>query len=357
MDLKMAGRFPFTVIRFAPGREDGEPRRALEYRMPEDSLPQKDRTFARLGGFGLGLFLFPLLAQRIDLLGHYMDVMVFVGIFSLVAIGLCLLMGYAGQISLGHAAFFGLGAYISGVMTARYGVNPWLCLFLGVVISAAVAILIGGPSLRLRGHYLAMATLAFGIIVTAVFNENVALTGGPDGLAFIPGISIMGFSLDSAVKYYYFVWSIVLVVLVLCLNIIRSRVGRALRSIHGSELAANALGVNVAKYKICVFVFSAVVASIAGSLYAHYLNFINPAGFNLFVSIKLLIMIILGGMQSIWGAVAGAVLITFLSYEWLHFFEDAEVMIYGAIVLIIVIFLPHGLVSVPAKVRGLWRRS
>ncbi|MDY6989492.1 MAG: branched-chain amino acid ABC transporter permease [Thermodesulfobacteriota bacterium] len=325
--------------------------------MTEDLPLRKNKGLVHLGGFALGLLLFPFVAQRISFIEHYLDVMVFVGIYSIVAMGLCLLMGYAGQISLGHASFFGLGAYISGVITVKYGVNPWLCMLLGMVVSAVVATIIGGPSLRLRGHYLAMATLAFCIIVTVVFNESIPWTGGPDGLAFIPGISIMGWALDSIVKYYYLVWSIVFVVLFLCLNIIRSRVGRALRSIHGSELAANALGVNVDKYKIYVFVFSAMVASVGGSLYAHYLNFINPASFDLFVSIKLLMMIILGGMHSLWGAVVGAALITFLSYEWLHFFEDAEVMIYGAIILVIVIFLPGGLVSVPAKVHGLWKGS
>jgi branched-chain amino acid transport system permease protein len=317
----------------------------------------KNRSAVHLTIFGVCLFLFPLLARWISFLVHYVDVMVFVGIYSLVTVGLCLLMGYAGQISLGHASFFGLGAYVSGVITARYGVNPWFCILLGMVVSGGVAFIIGAPSLRLRGHYLAMATLAFCIIITVIFNESIAFTGGPDGLAFIPGISIMGYALDSVVKYYFFVWSVVLMVLLLCLNIIQSRVGRALRSIHGSELAASAVGVNVAKYKIYVFVLSAVVASVAGSLYAHYLNFINPASFDLFVSIKLLIMIILGGIYSLWGAILGAVLITFLSYEWLHYFEEAEVMVYGAIVLIIVIFLPGGVVSIPEKVRSLCRSS
>jgi branched-chain amino acid transport system permease protein len=144
--------------------------------------------------------------------------------------------------------------------------------------------------------------------------------------------------------------------LLLGLNVIGSRVGRAMRSIHGSELAASAMGVNVSKYKIALFVYSAVIASLAGSLYAHYLNFINPTSFDLFVSIKFLIMIILGGMHSLWGAVIGAVLVTFLSYEWLHYFEEAEVMIYGVIVMVIIIFLPGGLVSMPQKLRGLWAK-
>ena len=300
--------------------------------------------------------MLPLLARYVSFLDHYIDVMVFAGIYSILTIALCLLMGYAGQISLGHASFFGLGAYVSGVITTKYGVNPWLCILMGMAVSAIVAFVVGAPSLKLRGHYLAMATLAFCIIITIVFNENVEWTGGPDGLAFIPGISVMGYPIDSVAKYYYLVWSFVLVTLLLSLNIIRSRVGRALRSIHGSELAAGAMGVNVSKYKISVFVFSAVLASVAGSLYAHYLNFINPASFDLFVSIKLLIMIILGGMYSLWGAIVGAVLITFLNYEWLHYFEEAEGMIYGLIILVIIIFLPGGLVSIPGKVKSLWAR-
>ncbi|RLC12683.1 MAG: branched-chain amino acid ABC transporter permease [Deltaproteobacteria bacterium] len=315
-----------------------------------------NKDFSHLTGFGLCIFLLPLLGKWIPMLANYMDVMVYVGIYSIITMALCLLTGYAGQISLGHASFFGIGAYVSGVMTTRYGVNPWPCLMLGVAASATVALLIGGPSLKLKGHYLAMATMAFCIIITIIFNETATYTGGPDGLAFIPGISIMGHAVDSEVKYYYLVWSVVFLVLLFCLNIIRSRVGRALRSIHGSELAASAIGVNVARYKIYVFVFSAVLTSVAGSLYAHYLNFINPASFDLLVSIKFLIMIILGGMHSLWGAIFGAALVTLLSYEWLQYFEEAEVMVYGVIVLVIVIFLPHGLVSIPKRLKSIRAR-
>jgi branched-chain amino acid transport system permease protein len=316
----------------------------------------KNKNTLHLTGFGVGLLLFPLAARQVPAMSQYVDIMVYVGIYSVMTIGLCLLMGYAGQISLGHAAFFGLGAYVSGVMTTTYGLNPWLCLSLGMAVSGIVAFVVGSPSLKLRGHYLAMATLGFCIIVTIIFNENVTVTGGPDGLAFIPGLSIGGHAINTVTKYYYLVWSIVFVTLLLSLNVIGSRVGRALRSIHGSELAAKTMGVNVDRYKIVVFVYSAMVASLAGSLYAHYLNFINPSSFDLFVSIKLLIMIILGGMHSLWGAVIGAGLVTFLSYEWLHYFEEAEVMIYGAIVMVIIIFLPEGLVSIPAKARSLWSR-
>ncbi|NQT70143.1 MAG: branched-chain amino acid ABC transporter permease [Desulfobacteraceae bacterium] len=297
--------------------------------------------------FAFLIIIFPLVARQIPGIEHYTDIMVFAGIYSLITIGLSLLMGYAGQISVGHAAFYGIGAYVSGILTARYGLNPWICMLAGISVTAAVALIVGAPCLKLKGHYLAMATLAFGIIVFIVFNEETEWTGGPDGMSGIPGLSIFGFDFDSAEKYFYLVWGFVFAAFIFSVNIIQSGAGRALRAIHSSETAANAMGVNVSGYKILVFVYSAVLASLAGSLYAHYLNFINPATFDLFFSIKLLIMISLGGMHNLWGAVIGACIITFLNYEWLHYFEEFEVIVYGAILLVVVIFLPDGLAGIP----------
>lgn len=305
-----------------------------------------------IAGFGLFIIAFPWVAQQIPAIDHYTDIMVFAGIYCLITIGLSILMGYAGQISVGHAAFYGIGAYVSAILTVRYGLNPWACMLLGVLVAVAVAFLVGAPSLKLKGHYLAMATLAFGIIVYIVFNEEIEWTGGPDGMAGIPGLSIFGFEFDSVEKYFYLVWTFVLAAFIFTVNIIQSSAGRALRAIHSSEPAANAMGVDVSKFKVMVFIYSAILASLAGSLYAHYLNFVNPSTFDLFFSIKLLIMIALGGMHSIWGAVVGAAIITFLSYEWLHYFEEFEVIVYGAILLVVVIFLPHGLVGMPATIKG-----
>jgi branched-chain amino acid transport system permease protein len=152
-------------------------------------------------------------------------------------------------------------------------------------------------------------------------------------------------------KYYYFVWAIVFMIFLFTINLIQSRTGRALRAIHSSENAAGAMGINVPRFKVIVFIYSAILASLAGSLYAHYLNFINPSSFNLFFAIKLLIMIALGGMYNIWGAIVGAILITFLNYEWLHYFKEFEVIIYGAILLLVTIFLPNGLVGVPGIIK------
>jgi branched-chain amino acid transport system permease protein len=306
--------------------------------------------------FALFIIVFPWIARIIPGIGNYPDLMIFAGIYCLITIGLSLLMGYAGQISLGQAAFYGIGAYVSGILTATYGLNPWLCMVIGMVVAALVAVFVGVPSLKLRGHYLAMATLAFGIIVFIIFNEEADWTGGPDGMSGIPVLSLFGFAFDSLEKYYYLVWFFVFAVFIFTINVIQSRSGRALRAIHVSEAASSAMGVNISRFKIMVFVYSAILAALAGSLYAHYLNFINPTTFDLFFSIKLLIMITLGGMHDIWGAIIGAFLVTFLSFEWLHFFEEFEVIVYGFILLVVTIFLPHGLVGIPHLIKDWLRR-
>ncbi|MBW2680993.1 MAG: branched-chain amino acid ABC transporter permease [Deltaproteobacteria bacterium] len=306
--------------------------------------------------FALFILVFPWTARQIPAIEHYPDIMVFAGIYCLITIGLSLLMGYAGQISIGHAAFFGIGAYISAILTTNYGMNPWACMGIGMAVTSVVAALVGTPSLKLKGHYLAMATLAFGIIVFIIFNEEAQWTGGPDGMSGIPGLSLFGFEFDSVERYYYLVWGVVIAAFIFTVNVIQSGTGRALRAIHASESAAGAMGVDVSRFKILVFVYSAVLASLAGSFYAHYLNFVNPATFDLFFSIKLLIMIALGGMHNIWGAIVGTGLITFLSNEWLQYFEEFEVIVYGAILLFVTVILPEGLAGVPGIVKGWFRR-
>ena len=294
--------------------------------------------------FAALIVLFPLLAESVPAMNQYTGIMVFAGIYCLITIGLSTFMGYAGQMSLGHAAFFGIGAYVSGILTTRFGIDPWLAMLAGVLVAAMVAVVVGAPSLKLKGHYLAMATLAFGIIINIVFREEVALTGGPDGMGGIPGMRLFGLAINSTLKFYYLT------------NLLQSPSGRSLRALHTSEPAAAAMGINIARTKIIVFVYSAALAAIAGSLYAHYMNFINPSSFNLFFSIKLIIMIALGGMHSIWGAVIGTILITFLSLEWLHYFEEFEIVVYGAILLAVTIFLPHGLAGIPNMIQGRFRR-
>ncbi len=297
-------------------------------------------------GTAVSICIFPVLVMKIKAISHYVDVMIFAGIFTLVSIGLSLLMGYAGQISLAQAAFFGIGAYTSGILTTRFGLNPWAAMPAGMVLCGLVAWIVGVPALRLKGHYLAMATLGFGVIVNIFLAEQVNLTGGPSGLTDIPAMRIAGFKISSEIAWYYLVWGIVFCALIFCLQMLHSRVGRALRAIHEEEKAAESMGVPTARYKVQVFILGAVLAAIGGSLYAHYVTCINPSSFNLMWSIRFMLMVMVGGMHSLWGALAGTVLMTFVGNEWLQMFAEFEVLVYGSILLAVALFLPGGIVSV-----------
>ncbi len=296
----------------------------------------------RLGGFfafAAAVVILPLSMPD----NYFVTVVgVTVGLHVILAVSLNLFMGFAGQISLGHAAFFGMGAYTSAILTTRYGVSPWIAMVVALAIVAIVANAIARPILKLKGHYLAMATLGFGIIVNIVAVQEVSYTGGPDGMSGIPGLSLFGWGIDSDLKWYWVVAVVMLGVVLASLNIVDSRAGRALKAVHGSEIAAQTMGVDVAKTKAQVFVLSALLACFAGSLFAHQQGFVSPVSFNFFVSIELVTMVVLGGMGSTFGAVFGAIVLTFLP-ELLVVFEDYEVLIYGAILMLIMIFLPQGL--------------
>ena len=274
---------------------------------------------------------------------YFISILVFLGINSIVTMGLCLLMGYAGQISLGHAAFFGIGAYFSGILTSQYSYHPVVAFFIGIFFSALVAFFVGKPTLRLKGHYMAVATLGFGEIFFIVFNELDFLTGGPSGLSGIPTLTFFGQALEGT-AYLYLVWGFAFLLLIFSLNVINSRVGRALRAIHGGELAANAMGVDAARYKVQVFVLSAVYASIAGSLYAHFITFISPSSFGLMPSIMFLMMVVIGGAGTIWGALLGTAVLTSLP-EYLRGLEDFEVLAYGGILMAVLLFMPQGILE------------
>jgi branched-chain amino acid transport system permease protein len=285
--------------------------------------------------------------------GYIVNVLVFVGIYTILAVALNLLLGLAGQISLGQAAFFGLGAYISGVLTATHAVNPWLAMVIAVMAVGIIAFVLGYPILKLKGHYLAMATLGMGIIVYIVFNETVDITGGPSGLSGIPNLSICGVIFNSDMKNYYLVWSFAIVTILLSVNLSASRIGRALRAIHDSEVAARILGVNVRLLKVQIFTISGIFSALAVSLYAHTVQFISPASFGFNVSIELLTMVIIGGLGSIYGSFLGAAILTLLP-ELFRSFQDYDIIIYGLVLIVMTMFMPGGLVRViPLLARSL----
>ena len=291
------------------------------------------------------IFTAAALSAPFFLKGNYLlNVLVFVGINTMLAVALNLLLGYAGQISLGHAAFFGMGAYISGIITARFPVDPFLVMILAALCSGALAFVIGFPILKLKGHYLAMATLGFGIIMYIIFNETVELTGGPSGLSGIPNLHIGSLIFDNDLNNYYLVWMFTLAVMLLSINLSQSRIGRALRAIHDSEVAARVMGVNARILKVQIFTVSAVISAIAGSLYAHIMTFIAPTSFGFNFSVELLTMVVVGGLGSIYGSFLGAAILTMLP-ELLRVFQNFDIVIYGLMLILMTMFMPGGLVS------------
>jgi len=361
---------------------------------------------------------------------YHVGVMVWCGIHSLVCMGLSLFMGYCGQISLGHAGFCAVGAYMSGILTTRLSFSPslallfafiismiiasaagmaalrvttrfgspprlatvagtivsitvgvaiglaaqwltvrwgfrpvgsdasgiqtmrlsfspWLALLAALVVTLLLGLAAGMPALRLRGHYLAMATLGFGVIIYVVVRADPGeLTGGPSGFGGIPRLfpefSIFGLVRNDEERWYYFVWGILIVLLVLLLNLVNSRVGRALRSIHGGETAAKAMGVNTGKYKIQAFLLSAAMASVAGSFYAHYVRFVNPDPFSLVLSIEFVTMVVVGGMTNLWGAIAGATVLTILT-RYFRVFKEIGLLFDGLILIVVMLLFSEGL--------------
>ncbi len=288
--------------------------------------------------------------------GYIVNVLVFVGIFTILSVALNLLLGLAGQISLGQAAFFGLGAYISGVLTATHGANPWLAMVVAVIVVGIIAFVLGFPILKLRGHYLAMATLGMGIIVYIMFNETVDITGGPSGLPGIPNLSLFGIVFDSDIRNYYLVWFFASVIILLSVNLSTSRIGRALRAIHDSEVAARMLGVNVRLLKVQIFAISGIFSALAGSLYAHTVQFISPASFGFNVSIELLTMVIIGGLGSIYGSFLGAAILSLLP-ELFRTFQDYDIIVYGTVLIVMTMFMPGGLIrGIPLIARSLFSK-
>lgn len=298
------------------------------------------------------VMLAPLLIHE----GYLLNVMVFVGIHAILALALNLLLGYAGQISLGQAGFFGLGAYISGILTATYNINPWVAMLTAASLVTLLAFIVGFPILKLKGHYLAMATLGFGIIIYIVFNEAVDHTGGPSGLSGIPNLSIGSFSFNSDIRNYYLIWAVTLLAIGLSLNLVHSRIGRALRAIHDSEVAARVMGVNARLLKVQIFALSAGLSAIAGSLYAHTMTFVSPASFGFNFSVELVTMVIIGGLASIYGSLLGAALLTVLP-EMLRAFQDYDIIVYGLLLVVMTMFMPGGLVKgLPAAIAAIRRK-
>jgi branched-chain amino acid transport system permease protein len=278
---------------------------------------------------------------------YYYRVAALVYVFALASIGLNLLMGFAGQVSLGHAGFMGIGAYAVAIGPTHLGLPSWLSFVAGAVLSALVAFLVGRPILRLKGHYLAVATLGFGLLLAIVFSNEARFTGGPDGMA-VPRLVLFGWSVRGAETWYWISAAGFLIGAVLALNLIESPSGRALRAIHDSEVAARVLGVDVASKKLAIFVVSAIYASVAGSCLALLNGHITPDVSGFLGSIELVAMVVLGGMGSVAGSLVGATVLVVLP-QTLTFLHEYEHMVLGLIIMLVMIFLRAGIVPTLAS--------
>ena len=300
---------------------------------------------------GLGLLVAVLLVLPwVVPNSYYMDLAIRIGINAIIVIGLNLLIGFAGQISLGHAGFLGIGAYASAVLPTHFAWHPLLAMGAGAVATAVIAGLVARPIFKLKGNYLAMATLGLGIIINIALRNEAQWTGGPDGMA-VPAMSVFGFELSSDKHWYWVVATLLAFSVWASLNMIDSPFGRALRALHGSEVASQVVGVNVVRYKVTIFVMSAVFASIMGSITAHYMAFVTPNFADFFHSVELVTMVVVGGMASVFGSIIGAVLLTALP-QALATFEGWETVVFGAVLMLCMIFLPKGLVPTLAAKFG-----
>jgi branched-chain amino acid transport system permease protein len=276
---------------------------------------------------------------------YFLHISIMVGIFVILAQGLNILFGYAGQISIGHAAFYAIGAYASALAAAHLSLPFWGSALVAILFASLVGFFLGLTCLRLRGEYLAITTVAFGEIVQVILTQWEEVSGGPEGFLNIPKAHIGSFLFDTPVRFYYLTLFITLLSLVLAKNLTSFKLGRSFRSVRDDPLAANILGVDTTKVKLIAFVLSAAYSGLAGSLYAHYSRALLPDYFSLSLSVLIFMMVMLGGMGSLYGPVIGAILLT-VSFELLRVLQVYQMVIYGVLVLLITIFAPEGLMGI-----------
>ena len=285
------------------------------------------------------LLALPLLGS-----GYLTNLLIVVMLHALPAIGMSLLMGYTGQISLGHAAFYGLGAYVAAAFSVHMGINPWISIVLAVIIVGVMSSYLGWVIFRLRGHYLAVATLGFGFIVSIAFVELRDWTGGPNGLSGIPPLEIFGLSFHTDQSFFYIAWIALVATVLMAQNLVNAPVGLIMRGIAESERAVGSLGNDVTGLKRKIMVISAVVAAVSGGLYAHYIGYISPQPFGIDFSIKLVVIIAVGGFRSIPGVLFATFFVTVIT-EPLQQLGYYDVVVYGLFLVIIIAYMPQGLLQ------------
>jgi len=289
---------------------------------------------------------------------YYLHTLIMAGIFAVLALSLNLLLGYTGQLSLGHAAFFGIGAYASALLTVKLEWSPWIGLLGAIALPALAGWMIGRLALKIRGAYFVLLTISFAGVVSLVSVNWMELTNGPLGLPGVPAVEIrvpglLEISLLKKSAYYYLVLAAVVVCYLVCLALVRSRVGRALVALRENETLAESVGINVTHYLVLATVISAAMAGLGGGLYAHYTRFVSPEVFLFTYTVTMVIMVVAGGKGTLAGPVVGAVLFTVLpevlravaSWQW-------QMLLYGILLIVVLFFMPRGIVP---SLRAAWR--
>lgn len=288
--------------------------------------------------------------------GHYLlGSFVLAGIYAIAIFGLIILVGLSGQFSLGHAAFFGMGAYTAALL-AKAGYSGIVTVPGAGITAAVVAIAVGYPLLKLRGYYLAVATLALGLISFSVFNGWRSVTSGPSGLTGIPPLSFGGFQADTEATNFWLVWLLVLICIWITLNLRSSRIGQALLALKHDETAAASMGINVHLLKVKIFGLSAAFGGISGALYAQYVTFISPERFSAVASFELLLAALLGGVGTPFGAVIGSLLLVALP-EILSGVNDYKTIVYGLVFILLSLYLPLGIAGLGRSLFAWWREE
>lgn len=272
---------------------------------------------------------------------YVMRVINVIGINCLLALGLNLVIGVAGQLDAGQAGFFAVGAYVAGILGVRFGVPFWVNVVLAAAAAGVLAVAIG-PIMRLRGVFLAVATLAFGEIVRIVIANWVPVTNGPNGIPGIAFPSLGGFVFDNDRRYYYLVLFWVLACYVVIARMADSRIGRAMKAVRDNQDAAEAMGVHAIRYKITAFGVAGAFAGVAGALLAHLQTYISPENFTFLTSIDIIFMVVLGGLGSVPGSIVGAMVVT-VGPEFLRFLKDYRLIVYSLIILAVLVWVPGGL--------------
>lgn len=263
-------------------------------------------------------------------------------ITAILAVSVNLLVGFTGQISLGHSGFYGIGAYSFALLTTQLNWSIWLSLLAAFILSGFVGLIIGLPTTKLKGHFLGIATLGFGIIVNVLLNNWISLTGGPVGIRNIPVFSLFGISFEY--QNYFLSFTIACLLLIILFNyfLINSAIGRAWKCIKRDEISAEVSGINVYRYKLLAFALSGGIAGIAGSLYASFMNFVSPEAFDTNQSITIITTVILGGAGTLAGPLLGTGILTVLN-ESLRDFQELRLIIYGLLLVVFIVFMPQGI--------------